>query len=309
MDYRWSGLNGIDVERWSALTYAVVAVDGGNETYRPEDLAEELESLDPDLDGVAVHHGDELVAVGTVRVRDATSQGFAPVIIDGSVAPEHRGRGVGRELLTRLERRGEQLAASVHPGVPVRLVTHAAEQAPEERDLLQRRGYVLSRWFAELDLDLREWTPSPPDPRVRPLSEVADRAVHAAHCAAFADHWGSVPPGEREWAIWYTGARAFRPAVSCVVSGPDGLVRAYALLYEYAEAEIYVGQVGVRPEDQKQGLGRATLTDALAAAKAAGYVRSSIGVDSENAHDAGSLYERIGFHVTSRHSAYLRDLG
>ena len=80
--------------------------DGTDEIYSAEDLAEELEfpDVDPALDTVAVlDEQGALVAFGQVFFREALVDGLAAANTSGGVHPGHRGRGIGTELLHRLE--------------------------------------------------------------------------------------------------------------------------------------------------------------------------------------------------------------
>jgi mycothiol synthase len=141
-----------------------------------------------------------------------------------------------------------------------------------------------------------------------------DEAVRRAHSEAFADNWGATPPDERRWSHSYTGMRAFRHDLSRVVLAGDELV-AYLLAYFWeADAaatgvrEAYVGQLGVRPPWRKRGLGGLLLADVLRAARAAGFERSVLTVDTANATGALGLYERAGFAVRDTSVAWTKPL-
>jgi GNAT superfamily N-acetyltransferase len=119
--YTWGSLTVADAPRWAAFTKIVSDTDDLDEVYSADDLAEELEDpeTDPELDTVAVddEHGT-LVAVGQVMTPRLRPDGTVRAEFGGAVHPEHRGRGIGAQLLRRQERRAVELAQARHPGVP-----------------------------------------------------------------------------------------------------------------------------------------------------------------------------------------------
>jgi len=78
--------------------------------YRPdEQLAEWHDDEHRPRVMLAVHDGDELVAMGTLETRRGSAAGTA--WLDGVVHPRHRGRGTGRMLLERLEQLARERGA------------------------------------------------------------------------------------------------------------------------------------------------------------------------------------------------------
>ena len=95
-----------DAALWRACVDLQNAVDA--EAYGTDDLAfwphEQLVEWHDEHAPkamLAVHVGDELVAMGTLETRLGEASGTA--WLDGVVHPGHRRRGIGRELLSRLE--------------------------------------------------------------------------------------------------------------------------------------------------------------------------------------------------------------
>jgi ribosomal protein S18 acetylase RimI-like enzyme len=313
MSYEIGPLRGVDFDEWSALTASTADADGHLAVVPPDELAHYVESIDLDRDGWQVTDGARLVGVATVEIRAGLLDGRVIAQLDAWVHPDFRGRGVGRRLLDLQERRAVELAAERRPDSAVRLRTWASETALAARRLLTRRGYRAARSYAELSLALTDWrAPEAAPIRAEPFHLEFGEEVRQAHLAAFADHWGSTPPSREEWERRFTGSPTFRPDVSrIVVEQTDAghqLVIAYALLYQFLPGEAYVGAIGVRPERQRRGLGRATLVAALQAARDAGYPRSGLGVDGENVHNAARLYESLGYTVEFRSSAFVRDV-
>jgi len=296
MTYTWRALDVADTARWSAFTKIVADADDTDETYSADDLAEELEDpeTDPTQDTIAVEDAQAtLVAVGQVMAPMVRPDGTIRADFFGFVHPDHRGRGIGTELVGRLERRAGELAAGRHPGSPVQIRTSVGAQLTEARTLLEAHGYHATRYFHVLTRRLDGVAPAE-DPRVVPYDAVRDAEVHAAHCEAFSSHWGFAPPGEEMWRTWVTGSRTFRPTNSVLGIGADGRIEGYLLSFQYQPGELAIGPLGVLPAARGRGLARAMLLRALALASTE-YQIAKLDVDSENADGAGRLYESAGF--------------
>lgn len=296
MAYVWRALLVADLPGWSAFTRIVADADDTAETYPADALGEELADpgIDPAHDTVAVEdeHGT-LVAVGQVLAPTVRGDGAVRASFAGFVHPAHRGRGIGSELLTRLETRAGDSAACQHPRRTVLRSTHVGSAVGDARALLEARGYRPVRHFHALGRDLGD-VRAADDPRVQPYDPGRDAEVHGAHCDAFRTHWGFAPPTPERWRAWYTGSRTFRPEYSVVGLGARGAVDGYALGYQYEPGELWIGQIGVRPAARGRGLARAMLRQALAQAARDCHV-ARLDVDSENADGAGRLYESMGF--------------
>jgi len=299
MTYTWRPLETADLQRWSAFTKIISDADDTDEAYSADDLAEELDdtAIEPSQDTIAVE--DErgtLVAVGQVMSPMLRADGTARADFAGFVHPEHRGRGIGAELLDRLQRRAGAFANERHPGALAQVRTHVGAKVGDARALLEANGYEAARYFHGLSraLDDVERADDTDDPLVQPYEVARDAEVHAAHCDAFSTHWGFAPPTDEQWRTWLTGSRTFRPGCSVLGLGADGSVEGYALTYQYDPGEIWVGQLGVRPPARGRGLARAMLLRTLALA-APSFEVVKLDVDSENADGAGRLYESVGF--------------
>jgi mycothiol synthase len=315
----WRPLHVDDAELWAGLMAAVESVDGFGEHYTSADLADELDSptSDPTHDAVAVLDGDRMVAFGIVTTPRAPSGGAFSIGLWGGVRPSHRGRGIGRDLLARMEAR----AATVHRerlgGAPSRLVAHALDVNADRRRLLERAGYEVQRWFFDMERDLAERVeePSvPPDLTLVGFDPVHDDAVRRAHNEAFAAHWGSSERSSDEWGRWFTGERHFRPDLSFVVLDRDE-VAAYALCHRYPEEDGpqgytsgWLGQLGTRRPWRGRGLGTALLRRIIVAMQDDGLDRAALDVDTANASGALALYEREGFATRTRRAAYTKAL-
>ncbi|MDE0573501.1 GNAT family N-acetyltransferase [Demequina sp. B12] len=307
---RWTSLRVDDIEPWAALTHHLAVVDRTDEFYSPEDLREELESHDvePERDTFAVWDGDSLVGFGQLWISETRdAEGLVRCNLDGGVHADHRGRGIGRHLMERLEARATEAVSERHPGASHYLRASGGRDGSSAQRMLEHRGYEIARYFNALT---RPLTPSdadasaelPPGVTLRSPHDGDEAAAHAAHCAAFVDHWGSLPPSAQSWHEMWTGNSA-RMDVSTIAVDADGAVLAYALCGQWVDNELYVNIVGTVPDSRGRGLGSAVLARTIAvAAQSGAYGLIELDVDSESLTGAVRLYERLGFalkHTTS----------
>ncbi|GER22960.1 N-acetyltransferase [Zafaria cholistanensis] len=329
-----------DTGAWSVLTNALAAADGTGERYAPGDLAEELlePGFTPAFDSTGVWDGDRMVGYGQLRVKAVLLEGQAMASIHGGVHPAYRGRGVGRAIMDRMEARASGLSAQRHPGAPVRLNVWAPVPDSGTARLAAARGYVPVRYFQDMRLDLYHWQdpdPGGPSPRAVPFEPRHAEAVRLAHNEAFADHWGSTPRTPEAWADMLA-SRSARPELSRVAlaeppagasldpagpgapatdsptahfptaGSPAGAVDSYVLCAEWVPGTLHVNLVGTRRRARGRGLAALLLTDAIRAAREAGYRYVELGVDSESPTGAVGLYERVGFTKVRTNAVYSR---
>lgn len=306
VELTWRPLTSEDAAAWQVLLAAVEAVDRTGENYDVTDLAEELVDplLDPARDTLGAFVGPVLVAYGKVSGRKAVRDADR-LSAEGAVHPDFRGRGIGSAVVDWQIRRATAMHLERFPDVPGEVQAHTFEPNTGQGELYAAHGFAAARWFHEMDRDLRVDAGEPSEPaegvRVVPFDPSHDDDVRLAHCEAFADHWGTVPPDVESWGHWFTGHRAFRSALSFVaLAGTE--VAGYLLGYEQladAEAkgyrEAWAGQIGTRRPWRHQGIAAALLSRFLVAARGEGHQAAVLAVDAANPTGALGLYERHGF--------------
>lgn len=307
MTVTWTTLGPDTLAQWAALTNELAEVDGTGEFYSAEDLGEELaeDGVDPALDTVAVMADGRMVGFGQLRVAPGRFEGHVSAWLGGGVSPSHRGQGIGRQIQEILERRALELAAVRHPGVDVVLRSPGLLEGASVRPMLEHRGYSTARYFHDMALALPATIDVSGLPAVQPFSFELMEATRVAHNEAFAGHWGSTESTPQRWHD-FLHSHTFRPELSFVSIGADGLIDAYALVKQWLPEEAYVDLVGVRPRARQRGLARACLGAAVNAASHAGLERVELSVDTENAQGAGGLYASIGFAVIRTTAAYTK---
>jgi mycothiol synthase len=298
--YRWGPLDDADVPAWAHLVNHLARVDGTEEFYEEEDLAEELRrtGFDRAADSLAVWDGDLMVGYTTVWAPLTTDhEGHARGYLEGGVREDYRRRGLGARLMDLMERRLADLVAQRHPGVEGYVRAGGGREGSSASAMLAGRGYSIARWFNLLEQPLG---PVPDVPQVEgvtlatPLPD-QEEAVRLAHNDAFRDHWGSGPIAPEAWHDHWT-ARSARAEVSTLALSPEGEVLAYVLCGEYQPRDLYVNLVGTVPAARGRGIAAAALLGTIArAARSGSYDRIQLDVDSESLTGATRLYERVGF--------------
>lgn len=305
--YRWTTLSAEHAPAWSELCNHLAVVDGTEEFYSAEDLAEELRAPhhDPEKDTWAVWDGAQMVGYGSVFVPMTLShEGMARGGHEGGVHADHRGKGLGSALLDRAEARLLELLEERHPGVAAYLQGGGGREGSSARALLADRGYAEDRYWNLLTRRLVDEPEVPEVEGVRlitPADEHEEGVLHA-HDLAFRDHYGSGPMTPEGWHD-YWGSRSARREVSTIAvadgSGDgwtEGEVLAYVLVGQWVDREAYVNLVGTVPHARGRGIAAAALARTLVLASRSGdYDVIELDVDSDSPTGATRLYERVGF--------------
>jgi mycothiol synthase len=298
-----------DAAAVAAVLAAAEPVDQTGEYPDAADLSDWWANWKADLDrdGVAVCDTAGLPIGYATATASPTFRGAFPVYLEGRVRPDHRGRGLGRALMSWLLARGAELHAEREPAAPARLVVAVPQRMTSLEGLARRAGLQPKRWYRDMERPLTDLPPVQPAPGVElvPYTPDRDDEVRRAHNAAFTEHHGSSERDPGTWRSLFTGQRAFRPDLS-VLAVEDGVVLGYLLAYVYeadtlatGERRVDLGQIGVLPQGRGRGLGSAVIAAALHAAAEADCQGASLQVDSDNVTGALRLYEKLGF-TTSR---------
>lgn len=209
----------------------------------------------------ATMQGDPDVGViATVAGRDGSAgQGYVRLLV---VAPEHRGRGVGRELLAAGEeslRAGGLGSVTIGEDAPFYLWPGVETTETALLCLVERRRYARTGANYNMDLDLAT---IPDDPGGWVAATATDRDELEAWAIR---HWG-----------WWTTEllRACDRDTLVIARDPDGIAAVCA--YDVNRAG-WVGPVAVRPELMGRGVGVAPLLGALHRMRANGAGRVEIG--------------------------------
>ena len=232
------------------------------------------------------------------------------VSFGGAVRPDRRGEGIGRAVLRWQVAHGtgwdRATRADDHGPLVMRL--HAPVGQGDVRDLAERHGLAVERYFFEMDRPLCALPAVPEVPGVRIIGWDAalSREVHGVMDAAFRDHWGHADRTAEMWEERVTG-HAFRPGWSLLaVDEAGGHVLGAALNCAYEQdweatgrREGYTEELGVAGSHRGRGVASALLRESMRRFAAAGMDAASLGVDSANPSGALRLYTALGYRERS----------
>lgn len=279
-----------------ALDAAAVAVDGVAalddqvrlDLARPHRSARHLVARPP--------AGDDVIGYGHANFRpgDAVS---AHLVVD----PVHRRRGVGTSLLGALTREAGDL--------PLRIWAHG--NGPEAQAMAARYGFEPVRELRQMRQALHAAIPAPsypPDVSVRAFVPGADDDEWVAvNAEAFREHpeQGRLDADdlrERLEQSWFDPAGFF-------LAERDGRLLGYHWTKVHASGgrggspigEVYV--LGVHPDAQGLGLGKALTLTGLRSLRDRGLGEVMLYVESDNLA-AVALYERLGLATVSVDAVY-----
>ncbi len=303
------------------LANAVNAFDGVEEHVGVAELTNWLgfasDGFDPSRDVVLAEIDGRLVGYAWVDWVD-TSEGQREFRIGGYVHPDFGQRGIGRHLLA-----WQETHAAAHPAAATErelaLGTWMGEARARKRRLFERAGYEPVRFFFEMlrtNLDEVDVPPLPEGLEVRPIGSdrASRRALWDADAEAFrGDHWGGFDASDGRFERHLADADQ-RPDLYVVAWDGDQIAGAVTVAIYSEENDAFGWRRGwcetvfVRRPWRRRGLATALVARALVALREAGMTEALLGVDSDNPSGALGLYERAGFRVHRRSSAYRRPM-
>jgi mycothiol synthase len=298
-----------DAAALTALYNAVEQHGGGHPGYIEDETAAVISSIvaDPEPDTRLVFSPDgELIAAGVVAT---PPPGGFRIDAHGGVAPQWRGRGVGREVLGwQIERSREIHRAA---GSPDGWVFEASALVADDAAvrLFERFGAKASRYYFEMVAAAKDDPrPLPDGLRVQTYEPQFERALFEAHTEAFSDHWGYQMRTFDQWTGFTVRSESFLADLSRLVFDGDELA-AYVLSYDDADPDrVYIGQVGTRRAWRRRGLAGALLSDVLTGSAAIGKGHVYLEVDADSPTGAVGVYESAGFTTATRSVEYRLNL-
>ena len=203
-----------------------------------------------------------------------------------------------------------------HPGAGRLWVGCATDEDSRVAADLQMNGLLApQRWFFDGHLPLIEGELRPrfvPDGlELRPYEARWMEEVRQAHNLAFRTRYGALDVGRSAWTASLTRPE-FRPEWSWLAvcaDAPDAGVVGYALNSEICDTETgwregWTERLGVLPDFQHRGLGRALLVSSMHSFAAAGCALAGIGLDTDEPTRAQSLFGDLGYVFDDRMVLY-----
>lgn len=286
----------------------------------PEDIANDfrnIQNCDPGKDMFFVEING--TAVGFCRCQwHERTDGVRTYEHYEYLVPECRGRGLRHMMLRENERRLREVAKG-HPresGKFFEVHTNSAEN--HLKSLVEGEGYRPFRYtllMVRPSLDHIPSTTLPEGLDVRPVEPAHYRAIIGAAQEAFREE-----PNFTEESWTEKGLKAlsespeFRPEI-WQVAWDDDEVAGAVLNYIFPEENKklkrnwgWTAAIFVRRPYRSRGLASALIARSFELLRKEGVSEAALMVDSENPSGANRLYERMGFRLFSRYTAYRKTL-
>ena len=190
----------------------------------------------------------------------------------------------------------------VHSGIP-------AGSAPNARHLAEA-GFTHQRTFWEMLGPVTTAARTPPEvPRLAIEQSHDLAAIHGVLNVAFLGHYGFTPMSLENWAAIEKSMAGFDPDLRYLAM-IDGEPAAAMLLSRRVETDdaMYVGDLATLEQYRRRGIASALLAHGFDVAAREGLGQLALHVDSENAHDAPSVYRKAGLEVRTAFWGYARTL-
>ncbi|MEO6349531.1 MAG: GNAT family N-acetyltransferase [Candidatus Limnocylindrales bacterium] len=274
------------------------------------------EMFDPARDVTLAEINGVVVASAERSWVDTTLEPFREYRCDGAVLPEWRHRGIGTALLTENIARSAELALTHDTDLPRILGSWTSDRQDGSNALLRSFGYEKVRWFFEMTRDLNEPIPEVPMPdgiEARPGSTEMLRQIWDADVEAFQDHWGGFDSSEQSFQRWLADP-SFDPSMWVIAYDGDEVAGGVINAIEKDENEMlgvqrgWLHSVFTRRNWRKRGLANALIARSLVLIRDRGMDTGILGVDAANPTGALGLYERNGFVVAERSTAWRKPL-
>ena len=247
---------------------------------------------------------------------DTTLDNFREYRNDGAVAPEWRRRGIGTALLEHNIERDRALARTHQTDRPRILGSWTSDRMTAAQALLQDFGFEPVRWFFEMTRDLSEPiadVPLPDGLEVRPVVADKIRQIWDADVEAFLDHWGGFDGSDDNYKRFIERPNS-DPTLWVIAWDGDEVAGGVVNAIEAEENEAlgvkrgWLHSVFTRRQWRKRGLANALIARSMVALRDRGMDTGILGVDADNPNGALGLYERNGFVVAERSTAWRRPL-
>jgi mycothiol synthase len=304
------------------IANAVYAANGMDELTTVADrenwLTHTTPAFDPSQDVVLAEVDGRLVGYAWVDWIDTSDGELREFRVGGYVHPDRQGQGIGRTLLAWQEARARAHPAAADADRPLALGTWSSDANTRKIRLMTHAGYARVRSFYEMlrpNLDDVDVPPMPDGLEVRPvgLDRASQKQFWEADAEAFADHWGGFDASDAAFEAWLSQPER-DPTLWVVGWDGDEIAGAVTNTIYRAENEAFgrrrgwMDTVFVRRRWRRRGLAAAIVARSFIRLRDEGMTEAGLGVDSDNPLGALALYEKAGFEIHRRSSAYRKPM-
>jgi mycothiol synthase len=309
-----------DYDAFVAISSAGNEADGIEERASREALANWLGSrrptFDPDRDVVVAEIDGRPVGYGLTSWVD-TTDGRRDYLTRGHVHPDWRRRGVGTAILRHNEARLRELSAAHDTDRPRAYMAFAPERRIGAVALVEGAGYEPVRYFFDMvrpTLDVVDVPELPEGLELRPIvGREGLRRVFDADAEAFMDHWGGFDASDESFEQWASDPDVAPDLILAAWDGDEIAGVVVNVINEHENRELgrargLLDSVFVRRPWRGRGLASALVARSLVLLRERGMTSAWLGVDADNPTGALRLYEKHGFEVDVRSTAYRKPM-
>ncbi len=255
-------------------------------------------SFDMERDTRVIHAADG--ALAAFAQHSTPDPGLLRYDAFGPVDPAFEGRGLGSAIIDWTE---AETRSRIGEGSTARLWNSVQVDNDGAIALFETYGYtpIRSFWQMTMDLDRSFDAGSAPEGvTIRPVvMEVDGPAAQSVLNTAFRSHFGHVEETFEEWLAQQEADDTWDPTLG-LLAEVDGTIVGYSN-NGVIDGVGYVFELGVLPEMQGRGIGRALLRHSFAMLAARGIPKGRLGVDTQNVTGAVELYRSVGLIPVSEH--------
>jgi len=177
---------------------------------------------------------------------------------------------------------------------------------------IQEAGFTYARTLWSMSgavADAPPHQPAEPAPNLSIVASQDTATMHRILDEAFVDHWGYEQLGFADWMAIEKSLAGHDPTLWRFAELDGVAVAAMIMNRRLAEHDsLYVQELATLASHRRRGIGSALLAHAVDVARAEGFSKVDLHVDSTNSYDAPALYRRAGLDVRYAWDAFTQKL-